>query len=336
MRSGVAWRRGNSVRGLTPGCENGSVPKLEPTLGEIATLLGEVHGSRVSDVEPLSGGFWSSAYSYRVGDRELVLRLGASLEDFEKDRAAMRFSAQDLPVPEIVEIGEALGVAYAISVRHHGRFLEDVTTDEADTVGPTIVRLLQALRHQLDSHERSSSWHEWLLQGLCDEPGKRVSGWRAVLAQASELDKLFCECEQRITTLLAACPERRDLVHGDLLHRNVLISEDARRLSAVFSWKCSTRGDFLYDTAWCTFWSDWHPGIAAAQVWDRVGTALRAEGAVQELLDAPQRHHCYELQIGASHLGWNAWTGNAQGLREVAERTGQVLERGPLAESSGA
>lgn len=310
--------------------------KPEPTLVEIATLLGDVHGSAVSNIESLSGGFWSSAYSYRVGDRELVLRLGASLEDFEKDRAAMRFNSPELPVPGIVEIGEALGLGYAISVRHHGRFLEDVTTDEAGTVGPTIVRLLQALRRQPDPHERPSSWHEWLLQGLRDEPGERVSGWRALLVGESELDKLFRKCEQRITTLLAACPERRDLVHGDLLHRNVLVSEDARRISAVFSWKCSTRGDFLYDTAWCTFWSDWHPGIAAAQVWDRVGTALRAEGAVQELLDAPQRHHCYELQIGASHLGWNAWTGNAQGLREVAERTDHVLERGPLAEPRGA
>ena len=33
---------------------------------------------------------------------------------------------------------------------------------------------------------------------------------------------------------------------------------------AVLSWKCSVRGDFLFDAAWCTFWAQIHPGIAAA------------------------------------------------------------------------
>ena len=42
---------------------------------------------------------------------------------------------------------------------------------------------------------------------------------------------------------MEACPERRDLVHGDLLHGNVLVSPDARRVEAVLSWKCSVRGD---------------------------------------------------------------------------------------------
>lgn len=87
------------------------------------------------------------------------------MEHFEADRAAVRFDSQELPVPEIVEIGEAFSLAFAISVRHHGRFLEDVTTDEAETAGPTIVGLLRALRHQPDTGDRSSGWHEWLLRG---------------------------------------------------------------------------------------------------------------------------------------------------------------------------
>jgi aminoglycoside phosphotransferase (APT) family kinase protein len=40
------------------------------------------------------------------------------------------------------------------------------------------------------------------------------------------------------------------VLHGDLLHGNVLNSQDAKRITAVFSWKCSQRGDFLFDTAW--------------------------------------------------------------------------------------
>jgi hypothetical protein len=85
--------------------------------------------------------------------------------------------------------------------------------------------------------------------------------------------------------LLDACPERRDLVHGDLLHGNVLVSPDARRAE---------------------------PGA---------------------LLDAAARHHCYELHIGFTHLGWNVWTGNQADLAATARRLAEVLERGPVVSS---
>ena len=62
-----------------------------------------------------------------------------------------------------------------------------------------------------------------------------------------ELAALSAAVTERVRTLVDACPERRDLVHGDLLHGNVLVSPDARRVEAVLSWKCSVRGDFLYD-----------------------------------------------------------------------------------------
>jgi hypothetical protein len=72
---------------------------------------------------------------------------------------------------------------------------------------------------------------------------------------------------------------------------------------------CSVRGDFLFDAAWCSFWAPFHPGIAAA---DPLSALLRAPGVRAgpgALLDAATRHHCYELYIGFTHLGWNIWTG---------------------------
>ena len=47
-----------------------------------------------------------------------------------------------------------------------------------------------------------------------------------ILAEDAHIDALFRVCESRIHELLPACPERRDLIHGDLLHQNVLVSED--------------------------------------------------------------------------------------------------------------
>ena len=46
-----------------------------------------------------------------------------------------------------------------------------------------------------------------------------------------------------------------------------MLTDDLRAASAVFSWKCSVLGDYLFDVAWCTFWSAWHLGIAAIDLW---------------------------------------------------------------------
>ncbi len=317
--------------------------KPQRPITEIADWLATIYGSAVTELAPIAGGFWSAAYTYRVGNDDLVLRLSDLSEGFMLDTAAMQFTSPDLPIPEMLETGEALGHHYAISRRHYGRFVEDVTVEDADAAGGAIARLLAGLRavpssadssviwHQNNDDDNGAAvltWHDWLRGGLRDQPDAITSGWRKKLAAYTHFNTVFQACEARIETLLPHCPERRDLVHGDLLHQNVLISEDATRVTAIFSWKCAVRGDFLFDTAWCTLWSPWHPGIAAADLWQRTITA--PDLSPHDLIDAPLRHHCYELQIAASHFGWNVWTENEDDLAAVAKQAEMILERGPL------
>ena len=313
--------------------------KPQPTIAQVADWLAIRHGDAVSDLAPLSGGFWSSAFAYRVGADEFVLRLSDMPEGFSIDAAAMRFTAPDLPVPEVVDLGRALGLNFAISQRHHGRFIETSSVQEANAVGGALGVLLAAMRavpKKPDDlvlwYDQEGSvdvtWRAWLRAGLVDNPNARVSGWRTKLASNPRVDDLFRASESRIEEFLSVCPERRDLIHGDLLHQNLLVADNAVRVTAIFSWKCSVRGDFLFDVAWCTFWGAWHPGIAAADLWRR--TLAAADLGEDDLVDAPARHHCYELQIAASHLGWHAWTGDDQGLAAVADAAERTLERGPL------
>jgi aminoglycoside phosphotransferase (APT) family kinase protein len=172
------------------------------------------------------------------------------------------------------------------------------------------------------------TWRSWVAGVLVDRPEDRTFGWRRTLTGLPDADAVFVAAEDRVTELLASCPERRDLVHGDLLHRNVLISPDGSQATGVFSWKCAARGDFLYDVAWCTFWSPWHPGIAAADAWQLTVTASDLTSA--DLVHAPARHHCYELAIGASHLGWYLWTGDHRELERATARLAELLRRGPM------
>jgi aminoglycoside phosphotransferase (APT) family kinase protein len=308
------------------------------SLQDVAVWLDERYDG-VSNLSQLGGGFWSSAFAYRAGNNEYVLRLSNMREGFAIDKAAMRFTSPDIPAPEIVETGNAFERYFAISRRHYGRFVETASTFESAAVADALSALLRAMRAAVSSPDapvlwydaeqsRSLTWRSWIRSGLVDSPDKLVNGWRVKLASNPRLNTLFNACESRIEQLLPACPERRDLIHGDLLHQNVLISDDARRVTAIFSWKCSVLGDFLFDVAWLTFWSPWHPVIAQTDIWRR--TLMAPDLSENDLVDASARHHCYELLIAASHLGWYIWTGDHQTLRVLADTMDRILERGPL------
>jgi aminoglycoside phosphotransferase (APT) family kinase protein len=314
----------------------------QPTYEDVAAFLAQHSAGTVSDLEPLTGGAFSSAWAYRAGEEELVIRFGPERSWYEADRMAMAFSGPDLPVPQIKEVGTTpTGRAYAISVRHHGRFLEDTPAERADAVAPTLTRLLVALYRVPASpgtpvmwHPAGApacSWREFVLARLVDDPGNPGHGWRAALDADPNLAALSAAVCDRVRPLVAACPERRDLIHGDLLHGNVLVSPDCRRVEAVLSWKRSLRGDFLYDAAWCSLWGPvFYPGIAAT---DPLSGLLQDPGLRVDqsaLVDAAVRHHCYELQIGITHLGWCIRTWNQEHLTATAELLAEILERGPL------
>lgn len=296
-----------------------------PSVEAVVAFLREHHGTAPTDIELLGGGFWSAAFGYRVGDDELVLRINDSPDGFRDDERATRYASAALPVPEVLAIGEGFGRWFAISRRHHGRFLESVSSDEAAVLGPTVVALLAALRAVPDSGDATPPWHDWLLDGITDRPGRHTSGWRAKLAAHADVERTFVAADARIRSLLPACPDRRQLVHSDLLHYNVLVSPAADATTAVFSWKCSTWGDALYDLAWCTFWGRWHAGIGALDLAQRVLPTLSGDDAV----DAAIRHHVYELHIGASHLGWYATLDDTETLRWTARQLDELLEQTP-------
>lgn len=311
--------------------------KPDVPLADVERLLVSRHGRPIESLAPLPGGYWSAAYAYSVAGQDLVLRLSASPEGFEADRAAMTFSAPDLPVPKVVATGHAFGVGYAISERHYGRFLEDVGVEESFRSGPMLGNLLGALRAIEERPDLSvsgqradlapqDSWRDHLHRQLVDDGTSRNPGWRAAVRQVPELDRLFRACEARITDLLDACAERRHVVHGDLLYQNVLISDDASKVTGIFSWKRSVRGDFLYETAYCTFFAPWYPGVGAADPWAATVSTLTPEQG----RDAGDRHHCYELTIGASHLGAYLWGNDELNLRAAQRRLTEILERGAL------
>jgi hygromycin-B 4-O-kinase len=300
-------------------------------------FLAQRYGPSAGSVAALGGGDWSRAFAFRLDDRDLVVRFGRYLEDFTKDQSAMTFARPALPVPTVLEVGEALGGFYAISQRHFGVFLESLDERQWRRLLPALLRALDALRDiqppgsgvEWTSTAGSAplSWRQWLVASLEDHPGERVCGWRARLKETPAVEAVFVSAERAMHSLLWACPDSRHVLHRDLLHRNVLVAEAATGLEAVFDWACSLAGDFLYEVAWLTFWSPWYPALAALDfqrvIQDHYATiGLRVENFAERLA-------CYELQIGLEHLAYAAFTEREADLQTVARRTGQLLGQLP-------
>jgi hypothetical protein len=303
-------------------------------LGEAAGFLAERYAGRAQDISELGGGDWSRAFSFRLGRRDLVARFGRYGEDFVKDRQAMALAGPDLPIPDVLEIGSALGGAYAISQRRFGVFLESLDESGWRRLLPVLLRGLDALREASvppgdgppGDGPAAPGWRAWLLEGLVDRPGQRVCGWQAILAGPAGLGDLFAAAERALRGLLDACPQIRHVLHGDLLNRNVLVADDCSRLAAVFDWACSAYGDFLYEIAWFTFWAPWHAGLAAIDFRSVIRGHYHATGVDVPFFD--ERLRCYELHIGLTHLAYCAFAGRDQDLRAVARRTRGILARG--------
>jgi hygromycin-B 4-O-kinase len=298
-----------------------------------ARFLAERYGPHAGSVAELGGGDWSRAFSFRLGHSDLVVRFGRHLEDFTRDQKAMAFARPELPVPTVLEVGEALGGFYAISERHFGLFLETLDEGQWRSLMPALLCALDALREipppgsgadwASEGISVPLSWRQWLVASLEDHPGERVSGWRARLAEAPGIEAVFVAGERALRALVGACPEARHVLHRDLLNRNVLVADDATRLTAVFDWGCSTAGDFLYEVAWLTFWAPWHPGLDAIGFRRVIADHYAAIGLEVENFD--ERLACYEIQIGLEHLAYAAFTGRQDDLHAVARRTLQIL-----------
>jgi hygromycin-B 4-O-kinase len=286
-------------------------------------------GSDTSDVAQLAAGVWSKAFAFRRAGRDYVIRFGAHREDFRKDRLAARYAGPALPIPRVVELGEAFDGYYAISERVFGAYIDDV--DEAQ-----MRALLSALFAALDSARLADlsgttgyggwdadgtapypSWRAVLLDVANDRPTDRTHGWRQRLAASPVGIGPFDEAYKHLQALADRIPDERHLIHSDLLHDNVLVEAD--RITGVLDWGCAMYGDFLYDLAWLCFWRPWYPA------WQRIDFQAEATRHYASIgLDVPhfaKRLRCCQIHIGLAGQAYMAYAGDWNDLQRTAQHT---------------
>lgn len=236
----------------------------------------EVHlGPGLEAVTDLPQGAWSRAFAFRHGGRDRVVRFNPSRASFtgNVDLVARRFASAELPIPAVIEVGEVDGGWFAISERIVGEFLEDLTPERMEAALPSVLDVLEALRSAdtsestglgpWDASGRSTytSWREHLIDVESGIPAEFRGPWREALAGSALGKTAFDRAMAEVSRLAPGCPDHRNVVHSDLLNRNVFISRG--RVMGVIDWQCAMFGDHLYDLAWFTFWAPWHPGIAS-------------------------------------------------------------------------
>ncbi len=306
---------------------------LAPIRDFLTSHLGPITGLR-----PLGAGAWSRAYAFRCGDADLVVRFGALIEDFCKDRLAAQWASPVLPIPRIIELGECdiadAGRFFAISERARGSFLEEMSPARVGRALPSLFETLDALREvevareagfglwDAEGRGSSASWREALLSVADDPPGRRIHGWRRRLAADPQLEDLYEQGVAALAALVPACPEIQHVVHSDLPNRNVLVAQD--RITAVLDWGSALYGDPLYDIAWLIFWAPWHPGLAAHDIRAAAYTHLAARGF--DLAAFDERLRCYQLHIGLDSQSYNCYIGDLETALIVARQTLAVVD----------
>src|SRR4029077_5046408 len=111
-----------------------------------AQALLRERGHDARDLEPLTGGLWSTTYAFTEAGRDYVVRFHDRRDDLEKDRFASRWASPALRVPNIVEIGDLANGAYGISERVRGGQIDDLDAEGMRRILPSLFAAMDAMR----------------------------------------------------------------------------------------------------------------------------------------------------------------------------------------------
>ncbi|TMB79591.1 MAG: aminoglycoside phosphotransferase family protein [Chloroflexi bacterium] len=291
-------------------------------------------GHDAQGLTPLKGGAWSTVFGFSEAGQDYVVKFHDRRDDLEKDRFAQRWASPALRTPRVIEIDEIREGAYAILPRVAGAPIDGLDEAGMRAVLPSLFAAMDAMREaDLTGTRGFGLWHgdgtapytSWRDNLLLEEPPGERGAQRKRLAATPIGTAEFDAGLKRIQELQPFCPEERHLVHNDLLYNNVFRDEQG---IVMLDWGASLFGDFLYDVALLTVWWPWY-----AKRWGGIDIQREVEAHYAEIgFHVPafrERLRCYELDIGVSHIAYQAEHEEWDKARWTAARTLELV-RAPI------
>ncbi len=274
---------------------------------KVINFLQKKFDAEISDISHVDKGEWSDTHFFKAGNQDLVIRISDLQENFMMDKFAYEKYSSSVPIPRILEVGEFEGKYFAISERAFGKFIDNLNKKEMRLILPGLFELFHKMR-QLDTSNSSGygswdsqgngkfkSWKDFLLDVIEDTPNKPTSGWKQNLSESKfklfDLMKIYNKLKKYINY----CPETRYVIHSDLIHYNLLVSNSADEITSVLDWGCAKYGDFLYDVAWFDFWKFWYKSMRNIDYSKITRTHLEQQGLPTTNID--KRILCYKIHI---------------------------------------
>jgi hygromycin-B 4-O-kinase len=305
------------------------------TFADAQSFIRGHYGGRASRLKPLGGGSWSKAYALSLDGQEVVARFGAHGDDFSKEQVMSAYSSAELPIPNVLEVGEAPGGFFAVSERAHGDFLDELSEANMRAVLPSLLSALDAVQ-DIDISGTTgyglwspagtaphSTWQEALLDVAVDRIGGRIHGWRQALESSPNGAKAFDDALAVLRDLAPDLPADRHIIYADWMYHNVLVDHD--RINAVVDWGSSMYGDHIYDAAWLLFCWSWSPQLSAIDIRDELDRHWAARGSVPG--DLEHRLLTYQIHIGLGAQAHNALLGRFDTVDFSAEQTTKLVNR---------
>ncbi len=301
---------------------------------DTANFLRDKLNFNILNLTPLSGGEWSQALFFIHNNKKYVLRWSKSSEGFEKDSKAYFFNCNNMPIPKIIDTGDHLGVYYAVSEFAEGRPVEELSSPEFEEISQPLIQLLSALRDAdisnsvgyggWDKYGKGAhdSWKKYLLNVKNDSENNLAGGWWDNLNKSSIGTKNFDQLYFKFKSLVNKCPESRELIHSDLLNKNLLVSNS--KISAVIDWQCSLYGDSLYEIAWFAYNTLWHPQIRTTGFLEKA--LIEYKSSSSNLSNIEERMLCYQIHIGLGSIAYNSFKKNWEMVEKSVDFTQQLVQ----------
>ncbi len=295
---------------------------------EIEAFLKNNFAPNILNFEMINGGEGSQAYGFSVSGQGYIIRVNKHYSlGFKKDEFAFtHYSALGVPIPKIYQIGKINDqLHYCISQKVEGKIVSSLKSADFMAITHELFKVLDAIHSADVSHTRgygkwdaegkaeSKSWREQIMS--VDAYAKSTPS-NPGLFETSFLEKSFWDKVQaRLSELLPYCPEERYLVHGDYGFNNVF--SDGSSITGVIDWEGSLYGDFLFDVAWLSFWSQ---NLNYQELYlkhtDKKGVKIE---------HFKERVLCYKLYIGLGTLSFYAYSQQKDKYEKVKETLGKLI-----------